>query len=753
MKKTIGYCRNWEIRMSYRKSLMLVTVIVMWVASFLPASAQLITAPERANWPLKPGSESFGTMSARLFQFPTTSGPLVIRGSLQRSGEVNFDPQRNVVIPAGKVLIGPIKLSYSRLIAVDPPPPTPIPTPPAIFTVTVFGRSPSVSPTEVPTLRQLARVSRSLGRGVSGFNFSDQINIEVKLTGALTAIEIVGEVAIPFGINSLTESIVKTVHFPSATCGEIGGDADCLAIAIQPTAIVAPNVFPLTILYEPPGNCSWANFIQTNSVGTSAVIEQSESNTEGLVSEKRNLPILPDIELFEGIRVDETNTYQEEKESSTSKRSSVFVTDSYSAGTLLGLPLPGGLFPNCKSPGGESPKGPGKGDVFVFLLNPNFLLWDTDILSNFRLAQIPAFTTGVRTVTALELAQNKIIPSGMTLASVGITLSDAGRLAILCLNPFFDPRTFFPPLTPGEIKSCRPDEPVLPFGGSSQALPLLDPSRFVCLDNKGSSPLTGGIQQSASKNTAIARAGQIRSRDTFSGSPEVREDKAVNLAVAASAGVIVGLATRDPQKAFDTFKEASDLFDKYIFADKETITTTVSLTSSTLLENAQGDEITQDFFLHDTGRFLSTRIYFDKMFGTFAFQETNAGCLRTASAVPKVLQEFINTITLAPRLAVDAALPRELVANFEALSDQTADGGVAFRLIPTAEYEVASDFIQGLPQGLHLNPLSGRLEGSLSGAQRGNYQALVSVSDRNEKEFAQLWLNIALAGDPNRPNP
>lgn len=275
----------------------------------------------------------------------------------------------------------------------------------------------------------------------------------------------------------------------------------------------------------------------------------------------------------------------------------------------------------------------------------------------------------------------------------------------------------------------------------------------MCLDNKGSSPSTGGIQQSASKNTALARAGKIRRKDISAGSPQVREDKAVKFAVRASAGVITLLVTEDPEKAFDNFQKASDLFDKYVFADKETITTTLSLTSSTLLENAQGDEITQDFFLHDTGRFLSTRIYFDKMFGTFAFQETNAGCDRTVSAAAAVLLEFINDIRLAPRGAVDVALPRELVANFEALSDQTADGGVAFRLVPTAEYEVGSDFIQGLPQGLHLNPLSGRLEGSLSGAQRGNYQALVSASDRNEKEFARLWLNIALGGDPNRPQP
>lgn len=193
----------------------------------------------------------------------------------------------------------------------------------------------------------------------------------------------------------------KTVHFPSTACGEIGGDADCLQIAMQPTALIAPNVFPIALIYEPPGNCSWANFTQTETVGVSAVIEQSESTTEGLVSETRNLPILPDIDAFEGIRVDETKQYQEAKETSTAKRSNVFVTDKFSRGTILGLPLPGGTFPNCVNKEGEGPKGPGKGDAFVFLVNPNFLFWDTGILSNFRPARNPAFDTLVRTVSAL----------------------------------------------------------------------------------------------------------------------------------------------------------------------------------------------------------------------------------------------------------------------------------------------------------------------------------------------------------------
>src|SRR5262249_14355576 len=154
-----------------------------------------------------------------------------------------------------------------------------------------------------------------------------------------------------------------------------------------------------------------------------------------------------------------------------------------------------------------------------------------------------------------------------TLPQREITLSDAARLALLSLDPFFDPQTFLPPLTPDEIKSFRQNQGVatvdLPSGGSSQPLPRLDPRRFSCLPlTINANPETRGFQFSFSREAQNMYANTVSDENMVTESPEVREDQAPKLAIAVGAAAIVGLATNDPTKAFSTFKEASDLFDK-----------------------------------------------------------------------------------------------------------------------------------------------------------------------------------------------
>ena len=731
-------------------------VLAAVFASTHGVHAQPITSPTVAAWPLQEGSPAFGSMSAtvNLLIDPNTGQ---IRGKAS-SSKISFSGAALVgLVPTIRVSFGPIRLRFVRATG-DPEV--------AIFRVRILGRPPSLLGT-ASDLKLLGVAGKALGGAKAGAVFEDSISLTVDLPGVFTAIQLVGEVEIRLGSTRLWS---QAIQFPSARCGEVGRDSECLQAAVNPTGVIAPNVFPIAILYEPPGNCSWAKFTQTSTVGVATTIEQSERTTEGRVTTTRALPVLP-FE-FGGLGVNEETHTSEEKETLESDRSSVRYTQSGTVGTRF---APGN--PRCATgehvPDTRETNGPGKGDIFVLVTNPQFVFWETNVHANFR--QPTVHMDGFREseerfVTARDLARNEI--NGRPLP---FEISDAGRLALLSLDPFFDVRDFRPPNpflpNPGMRRFFTPIDPDnvpgvdLPFRGKFAAAPQrLDPFRFVplpvpkkCLDSPGLL-----FEQVVEKNAIVYNTTTLKNAYSSTGTVEERDriEKAAKLVLQAGAAAIL-IKTQGLKQTFGSFKaideyfstvgRVGELFDKFGFKNAVETTTTVTFTRSKLLEKSTEQGVTQEFHIRDTNRPLCIRPYYDTFFGSLAFQEVPAAMgSKTPSAAAAQRPEFSNpiTLTLTQSPQVRAEIPLELKKNLKVLGEETAGSDVHFQLAPLEDFEVAEDLIQGLPLGLQLDPSTGTLGGRLHGVAPGNYQALVYVSDEDHQTFAELWLNIEVSTFP-----
>jgi hypothetical protein len=56
-----------------------------------------------------------------------------------------------------------------------------------------------------------------------------------------------------------------------------------------------------------------------------------------------------------------------------------------------------------------------------------------------------------------------------------------------------------------------------------------------------------------------------------------------------------------------------------LYKDKSTTTVVTSYGKSTLIEKTSGQAVTQQFFIQDTGQGMTVALYYDSLFGTYAF--------------------------------------------------------------------------------------------------------------------------------------
>lgn len=200
-----------------------------------------------------------------------------------RETSVVISENRTAVLPAAQVNFGPFRLLVGNQ-ELDPAGPNPVE---ATFRVKVFGRSPAGG--EAPALVELGSSSRTLRIDHVG-TVTENLVVTVTLPGVFTAVQIVAEIEM-FGSR-------KTETFPSTACADPVRDDACMLAAVNPIGFLAPNVFPLAIVYEPPGNCSFANLTNTDTAGVRVVLEQSTATT---------LNRLHDVKVLAGL-IEESHT-------------------------------------------------------------------------------------------------------------------------------------------------------------------------------------------------------------------------------------------------------------------------------------------------------------------------------------------------------------------------------------------------------------------------------------------------------------
>jgi hypothetical protein len=116
------------------------------------------------------------------------------------------------------------------------------------FVVTILARTP-LGTNPSPAMTQIGQATVTLAPGTEQSFF-----VNATLPAVLSAVDV--QVAIPFvdvtGAELPTESVL------SADCATLS-DAPCLQAAINPIGMLS-GLAPVTILYEPPGSCSYAQF-------------------------------------------------------------------------------------------------------------------------------------------------------------------------------------------------------------------------------------------------------------------------------------------------------------------------------------------------------------------------------------------------------------------------------------------------------------------------------------------------------------
>jgi hypothetical protein len=491
------------------------------------------------------------------------------------------------VVPNAKVRFGPFHLKKSVLVFGQGDGPT------ATFTVSVWARSPAVYDGSgafigaQPNLVKIAEETRQIAEN----NREEDLYVTAKLPSVFTALQLRASVDDNSGTPQISSNPPACGSVPQSSSDPTGLDTPCLLAALNPMAVVSPRWLPLSIVYEPPGNCSWSNLTQQHTAGAAISVQQTTSTSSNTVSDA-------------GFFWDQTHSdYTSEKVSASSRRTQVTVKRSGSFGTRLGLPLSNPGNPECNIPTATVPPrpdaGPGRGDLFVLLKNPSLLYWDDANMTNTAFspfASPPGAAESMVLATAHQIATGTGLPPG-------VSFTDEERDALLALDPFVASPTRTPPA-----------------------------SRFIPLDVVFELSSGVAVEHTLSQEVEVT-VGQTLTQRTQSKSSSSNSDPVVDLTMkglkfgssaAAGAGAGAALAALNGDFA-DMAGKIGSLSLPELYKDKSTTTVVTSYGKSTLLEKTDGHAVTQQFYIQDTGQGMAVALYYDNIFGTYAFGPAPAG--------------------------------------------------------------------------------------------------------------------------------
>ena len=157
-------------------------------------------------------------------------------------------------------------------------------------------------------------------------------------------------------------------------------------------------------------------------------------------------------------------------------------------------------------------------------------------------------------------------------------------------------------------------------------------SRFIPLDVVFELSSGVAVEHTLSQEVEV-EVGQTLTERTQSKSSSSNSDPVVDLAMkglafgssaAASAGASAALTGLGGDFA-DMADRIGTLSLPELYKDKSTTTVVTSYGKSTLLEKTSGQAVTQQFYIQDTGQGMAVALYYDSIFGTYAFGPAPAG--------------------------------------------------------------------------------------------------------------------------------
>lgn len=514
------------------------------------------------------------------------------------------------VVPGARVRVGPfhIRQTDRDLGALFGP---------ARYVIRLLGRSPAVYEPVAgggarfvgadTALREIARQEVTVSR-----TSQQDVYLTATLPGVFTALQVDAEIvgsargSFPSSCASLSASSTSA----PATLAAL--DDQCIQTVVAPTGILQPRYLPVSILYEPPGNCSWSNLTQQSIAGSVHGVTQ-ESDTQTTV--------VRDVGPF----WDRDHTEQWTRNvSATTRAIETRVSQGQSVGTRLGLPLSAPGDSRCNNVGVTVPTrpdgGPGRGDLYVLLRDPQLLAWTTGLASNVTLR--PGTGSSMVMVTAHQIATGVGLPPG-------VTFTEADRRALLSLDPFINSTDPYIRDASGRVTDVR----VLPS-------PSLASSRYVFLQHVRAVGAGLSIEHTLSQQMQLT-SGQSLSAATRQQVSAATGDAATSIVMTGVEKAATGLATAVgslvPVPGFGALAGAvvDSIFPLYTNTTTRNVVTT--LTGTSLHERLDGASVSQQFHLQDTNEGISVEMYYDRLFGTYAFRRMASGTGLVVTYLPRTI--------------------------------------------------------------------------------------------------------------------
>jgi hypothetical protein len=661
------------------------TLMFVWISSMV-AGAQ-----PAENWPVTSTlSYSFCDKGQCNVSHPTISG------SIFYGPEAN--PRRLFKTP--RVIFGPFHLTR-RINLADG---STTAAPSSTYHVEVWARSPAFYGADgrfAGTNLQL-RMIGSATATLRGNDDADQdLFVATTLPGMVNALQ----------FRATVNSTVAVRAFPG--CSDLppaGGsaslDAACLQAGVNPLAVINPHIMPLAIIYEPPGNCSYAGLAQTDVVGTTlSAAETSSTATQVLVD--------PGVIASATGAHPQNFSYQESAAGERIARLSLSQSQTYGTALSSGLPE------NCRQPGASVPQransGPGNGDVFLLLINQPLIYWDQGSLSNFLFGPPIVGTTKLLEIFAWELKS----PAGLQKiqAENHVTITPDEAAALLKLDPLA--------LTPAQETRAGAGPflfPPLP----QRLIPLQQPSISVAAGLSAGFSATRDQVVSADNRSCLLA-------NTVSNTDSVGLTEKLAFAAGKSLLQVLGGAGADIAAAIGG--GIGSLSPGQLIGETKT-TVTLGFNSCKGLTQLSQNTDTQVAFLKDTNNGINAAAYYDSFFGTIAYVPLplGMGVLTNQQAYSPTLPNFVFSVQARFNSDVHLSLPDEVGRKLASL------GHTSLEPAPADNYMVPRNIGKGLAAGLELDA-RGNITGKLGTLQ--NSQGLYIVRDNLGKPVALLWVNVS----------
>jgi hypothetical protein len=617
------------------------------------------------------------------------------------SGTINFGPHTSSrrVFNTTQVTFGPFHLTRG----VDFTGTTK--APPSTFHVEVWARSPAFyGPDEkfAGANLQLRRIGSASATLSGNDDATQDLYVSATLPGMVNALQ----------FRASVNSTLVTRSFPPSCSdlpplyGSASLDDACMQAGVNPLAVINPHITPLAIIYEPPGNCSYAKLTQTDVVGTTISATQTSSTTT-------NTLVDPDV--IAAATGAQTQNFTSQESAPNTRIAKLTLSQSQTYGTILSSGLPD----SCKQPGATVPpranSGPGNGDIFLLLINQALIYWDQGGLSNFLFG--PPLGSKLLVVPAWELKT----PEGLQQLQTenNVTLTTAEAAAILALDPLV--------LSPAQALRAG----IGPF-----SYPAL-PKRFIPV-NQPSISLPSGLSAAFSvtrdevvsaDNQSCALSNTVSNTDSVGLTEKLAVEGGETI-----LGFLIGEAVGGGKLADAIGGAIKNIGPAQILGETKT-TVTVGLNSCKGLTHLSQNTDTQDAFLKDTNIGINVAPYYDAFFGTIAYVPLplGMGVLTDAEALNANLPHFVFNVQARLNSDIRLAFPSDLSPKLTAL------GHASLKPAPAGNYVVARNTGKGLPTGLQLDA-QGNLTGRLGTPQ--NTQTLYYVQDTLGKTVALLWVDV-----------